>query len=61
MPETSPAPRNLTALKGAIKARQGHRWHLLYYVLAAFNILTVGLTLRLNHQMQDAFAGSVEV
>ena len=61
MPETSPAPRNLAALKGAIKARQGHRWHLLYYALAAFNILTVGLTLRLNHQMQDAFAGSVEV
>lgn len=61
MPENSPTPRNLAALKGASKARQGHRWHLLYYVLAAFNILTVGLTLRLNHQMQDAFAGSVEV
>lgn len=48
-------------MKGTSKARQGHRWHLLYYVLATFNILTVGLTLRLNHQMQDAFAGSLEV
>jgi len=33
----------------------------MYYVLAAFNILTVGFTLRLNHQMQEAFARSVEV
>ena len=42
-------------------ARQRHQWHLLYYVLAAFNLLTVGFTLRLNHQMQEAFARSVEV
>ena len=42
-------------------ARQRHQWHLLYYVLAAFNILTVGFTLRLNHQMQEAFSRSVEV
>ncbi|MEN9576157.1 MAG: hypothetical protein RL514_4012 [Verrucomicrobiota bacterium] len=43
------------------QARQRHQWHLLYYVLAAFNLLTVGFTLRLNHQMQAAFARSVEV
>jgi hypothetical protein len=30
-------------------------------VLAAFNRLTVGFTLLLNHQMQEAFARSVEV
>ena len=61
MPESSSPPKNLDALKSANQPRQRHRWHLLYYVLAAFNILTVGLTLRLNHQMQEAFAGSVEV
>ncbi len=41
-------------------ARQRHQWHLLYYLLAAFNLLTVGFTLGLNHQMQEAFARSVE-
>lgn len=34
---------------------------MLYYALAAFNLLTVGFTLRLNHQMQEAFSRSVEV
>ena len=43
------------------KPRQRHQWHLLYYALAAFNLLTVGFTLWLNHQMQGAFARSVEV
>ncbi len=51
---TSPGPNGK-------QPRQRHQWHLLYYVLAAFNLLTVGFTLRLNHQMQGAFARSVEV
>lgn len=42
-------------------AKQSHQWHLLYYALAAFNLLTIGFTLRLNHQMQEAFSRSVEV
>lgn len=42
-------------------ARQRQQWHLLYYALAAFNILTVGFTLWLNHQMQDAFSRSIEI
>ena len=55
----TPSPSQ-TAQPGKL-ARQRHQWHLLYYVLAAFNLLTVGFTLRLNHQMQEAFARSVEV
>ncbi|MBI5802090.1 MAG: HAMP domain-containing histidine kinase, partial [Verrucomicrobia bacterium] len=47
--------------KNSKLTRQRHQWHLLYYVLAAFNLLTVGFTLRLNHQMQEAFTRSVEV
>lgn len=41
--------------------RQKHQWHLLYFALAAFNLMTVGFTLWLNHQMQGAFARSVDV
>lgn len=47
--------------KNGSGAKQRHQWHLLYYALAAFNLLTVGFTLRLNHQMQEAFSRSVEV
>lgn len=47
--------------KPSKESRQRHQWHLLYYVLAAFNLLTVGFTLWLNHQMQEAFTRSVEV
>ena len=49
------------AEKDGRPAKQRHQWHLLYYALAAFNILTIGFTLRLNHQMQEAFSRSVEV
>ena len=47
--------------KPSKESHQRHQWHLLYYVLAAFNLLTVGFTLWLNHQMQEAFTRSVEV
>ncbi|MFA6546863.1 MAG: hypothetical protein WCS99_20770 [Limisphaerales bacterium] len=49
----------LGKIGGRSQPRQ--QWHLLYYVLAMFNILTVGFTLWLNHQMQEAFGQSVEV
>ncbi len=58
MPDSSHAAPSRSNGK---KSRQRHQWHLLYYVLAAFNLLTVAFTLRLNHQMQGAFARSVEV
>ncbi len=62
MPEPStPSSLESPQAKNVRQARQRHQWHLLYYVLAAFNILTVGFTLRLNHQMQEAFARSVEI
>ena len=60
MAEPPPSPSQEPANNGR-PARQRHQWHLLYYALAAFNILTIGLTLRLNHQMQEAFGRSVEV
>lgn len=62
MPEPTPSPPPEAPLeRNAKRTRQRHQWHLMYYALAAFNILTVGFTLRLNHQMQEAFARSVEV
>jgi len=60
MAESKPPNPTLAARNGR-PAKQRHQWHLLYYALAAFNILTVGFTLRLNHQMQEAFSRSVEV
>lgn len=57
----SDSPSTATSGSAGKKSRQKHQWHLLYYVLAAFNLLTVGLTLWLNHQMQGAFARSVDV
>ncbi len=36
-------------------------WHLIYFVLAAFNLLTVMFTLYLNHRVRDAFKHSVSV
>ena len=37
------------------------RWHRLYYLLAAFDLFTVILSLVLNHQTRGVFARSVEV
>lgn len=36
-----------------------HRWHYLYYLLAAFNLLTVSYSMYLNHRMHSAFNDSV--
>lgn len=40
---------------------QAPRWHRLYYLLAAFDLLTVMLTLALNHHVRESFATSVAV
>jgi signal transduction histidine kinase/DNA-binding response OmpR family regulator len=37
------------------------RWHRLYYLLAAFDLFTVVLSLVLNHQTRGVFARSIEV
>src|ERR671933_1707605 len=37
------------------------KWHHLYYLLAAFDLFTVVLSLVLNHQTRGVFARSVEV
>ncbi|MFM8468956.1 MAG: sensor histidine kinase [Limisphaerales bacterium] len=61
MTDTPPPSSGASTTKNGRPARQRHQWHLLYYALAAFNILTIGFTLRLNHQMQESFTRSVEV
>ena len=37
------------------------RWHLLYYVLAAFDVLTVSCSLYLNHSLMKSFDQSVTI
>ncbi|MCA9213063.1 MAG: PAS domain-containing protein [Planctomycetales bacterium] len=37
------------------------RWHLLYFVLAAFDVLTVSGSLYLNHSLKSSFAESVAI
>src|SRR5919202_5301952 len=37
------------------------KWHHLYYLLAAFDLFTVVLSLVLNHQTRGVFARSIEV
>ncbi|MBT9557716.1 MAG: response regulator [Myxococcales bacterium] len=36
-------------------------WHRLYFFLAALDVLTVGLSLHLSHQLSDAYQGSVRL
>ncbi len=40
---------------------KGPRWHLIYYLLAAFDIVTVSGSLYLNHQIMAIYSGSVDV
>ena len=37
------------------------RWHLLYYVLAGFDLLTISISLCLNHRLAGIYAESVHV
>ncbi|MCY7324173.1 MAG: hypothetical protein LH660_20815, partial [Phormidesmis sp. CAN_BIN36] len=41
--------------------RSKPRWHLVYYLLAVFDLLTVATSLYLNHRLMDSYATSVEV
>ncbi len=37
------------------------RWHLVYYLLAAFDLLTVSLSLYLNHRIMAIYTDSVNL
>jgi PAS domain S-box-containing protein len=37
------------------------KWHLIYYVLAAFDLLTISGSLLLNHEIMQVYTGSVEM
>jgi signal transduction histidine kinase/FixJ family two-component response regulator/HPt (histidine-containing phosphotransfer) domain-containing protein len=41
--------------------RSRPRWHLLYFVLAAFDLVTVSVSLYLNHRLNLSFAESIEI
>ena len=61
MAEPTSLPPEPANGKRAKTRHQRQQWHLLYYVLAVFNLVTVGFMLRLNYQMHEAFTRSVEV
>jgi len=42
-------------------ARSRPKWHYLYYLLAAFDLCTVSLSLYLNHQLMSSYTQSVAV
>ena len=48
---------NTSFLKRGKRTR--HRWHYLYYLLAAFNLLTMTYSMYLNSKMHAAFNESV--
>ena len=43
------------------KAKARPKWHLIYYVLAIFDIATISASLYLNHQITANYAKSVEI
>ncbi len=43
------------------KAKSRPKWHLIYYVLAIFDIATISASLYLNHQITGNYAKSVEI
>ncbi|MCP2728685.1 response regulator [Limnofasciculus baicalensis] len=43
------------------KAKARPKWHLIYYVLAIFDIFTISASLYLNHQITANYAKSVEI
>ena len=40
--------------------RKQPKWHLIYFALAAFDLLAVASSLYLNHQIMGIYRGSVE-
>src|ERR671932_437843 len=57
----SGAPRANARTPGGLARAARPKWHRLYYLLAAFDLLTVVLSLVLNHQTRDVFSRSIEV
>src|SRR5919202_337112 len=57
----SGAPRANARTPGGLARSERPKWHRLYYLLAAFDLFTVVLSLVLNHQTRGVFARSVEV
>ena len=47
--------------QAAAAVRRRPKWHLIYYLLAAFDLMTVSGSLYLNHELMDIYGGSVEV
>lgn len=41
--------------------RNTPKWHLIYYVLAGFDLLAIGFSLFINHQITELYVASVEV
>ncbi|MBC7932629.1 MAG: PAS domain S-box protein [Rubrivivax sp.] len=58
---TSPAPPPLSADAEAPKTRRSPKWHRVYYLLAAFDVLIVLLGMFLNHQIVGVYNRSVVV
>ena len=44
-----------------LNRRSKPKWHLIYYLLAMFDVLTVATSLYLSHRLMDIYATSVEV
>ncbi len=61
MNETLPSVPVLPASATPPLRRPRPKWHLLYYWLAAFNLVTISASLYLTHQMRDAYEDSVRV
>src|SRR5919202_2782939 len=57
----SGAPRANARTPGGLARSVRPKWHHLYYLLAAFDLFTVVLSLVLNHQTRGVFARSIEV
>jgi two-component system, NtrC family, sensor kinase len=52
---------DLTKPAGRAAGRPVPKWHLIYYLLAAFDLATVGGSLFLNHRLMAIYTNSVEV
>src|SRR5688572_26087971 len=44
-----------------VASKRRPRWHLLYFVLAAFDLLTIGVSMQLNHRLMGIYTQSVQM
>jgi hypothetical protein len=49
----------MTNLARSTSGPQRLRWHWVYFILAAFDLLTISVSLGLNHQMMAIYTESV--